>query len=113
MINIFITGLSFAIIIFVWKNSNFLVDYYNWFELKGLKWLDDYNKRNENGFIENFFDYIAREKSDYYGIKLLTCPICLSVWCGILCIPFVWWKFLAVSYLVLFFYYILEKITKK
>lgn len=111
--NIIYFSLSFALLIFVWKNTNVFIDYYNWFNLKGLKWVNDYNKKNDSGFIETFFDYLSREKHEYFFVKLITCPICLSVWSGIFCLPFVGLKFLSIGFLVLFFYYLLEQIKCK
>lgn len=105
-------SLSFAIIIYAIKNTNFIVEYYNLFKLKGVKWLDEYNRKNENGFIYNLYDHLIYHKSDYMLVRMITCPVCLSIWMSIICVFFVGWRFLSLSYLTLFFYYILEKLKK-
>jgi len=106
-------SLSLAFLIFVIKDTDAIIEYYNLFRLKGLQWLDDYNQRNKHGYIESLNIYLSREKGDYFIIKILTCPYCLSTWLGIFTIPWTNFSFLVVSYLTVLFYFILVQIQKR
>jgi hypothetical protein len=110
---ILIFSISFAFLIFVFKDTDAIIEYYNLFNIKGLQWLDDYNKRNEHGYIESLNSYIAREKDHLFLVRLITCPICISTWLGIFTIPWTAFSFLVVSYLTLIFYFVLVQIKKQ
>lgn len=74
-------SLSNAFIIFCWLNTNFFIEYYKLFNIKGLVLADEYIERNKSGFIENFPDYL--KSKDSFLCNLVTCPICLTVWFSI------------------------------
>jgi hypothetical protein len=110
---ILIFSLSFSFLIFIIKDTDAIIEYYNLFKLKGLKWFDDYNKRNQHGYIESLNSYITREKGNLFLVKLVTCPYCISTWLGIFTIPWTHFSFLVVSYLTLLLYFFLVQIKKQ
>lgn len=100
-------ALSYSIIIYTFLNTNVLIEYYQLFKLNGWNSLiDKYIQNNKDGYIENFPEFLA--KRDKFFTNLITCPICLSIWVGIISFILVGFKFLCVSYLTLLFYYILK-----
>ena len=99
-------SLSNAFIIFVWLNTDFFIEYYKLFKIKGLKVADEHIKRNESGFIEIFPDFLKKNSRSFFT-KIISCPICLGTWISFLSIPHVGYNFLIVAYFSLFFYYLL------
>jgi len=106
--NVIIFSLSFSYVIFLWLETNTLIEYYALFKMKGLSWVDSYICKNSVGFIENFVPHLVRNYSEYFLVRLVTCSVCLSTWGGIFSIYFVGWKFLVVGFLSLVGYYILK-----
>jgi len=108
MINILYISISFAMIIIVWLKTNVFIEYYNLFKMKWLEAANIYNKKNSSGFIENFPDYLRNNYNGFIS-NLLTCPICLSIWGGIISSIWVGINFLVVSFLCLSLYKIYSK----
>lgn len=100
-------SISFGVTIFLFLNTNFVIEYYNLFKLNGIKILDEYNKKNKNGYICSFPDFLINEYDNFF-INLITCPVCLSIWLSIMSIIFVGKFFLLVSFLTLISYFLLK-----
>lgn len=100
-------SISGSFILFCWLNTNFFIEYYKLFKFKGLKAADEYIEENKAGFIEIFPDFLKRK--DNFLCNLLTCPICLSVWCSIASIFFTNFSLLIVGYFTFLFYCLIKK----
>jgi hypothetical protein len=103
-------SLSLGLIIFLVIHTNFIIEYYNLFDLKFSRTINEYNDRNKDGYIESFNEFLIK-RGTFLG-KLFSCPICLSIWGGAVFIPFIGFYFLAVSYISLFSYYLLVLLKK-
>ena len=100
-------SISQCIAIFIFLNTNFIIEYYNLFKIKGLYWLDEYNKYNQDGYTCSFSEFLIRQYDTFFT-RLLTCAICLSVWGGLLSIPLIGLNFLIVTFFTLIFYFLLK-----
>lgn len=71
-----------ALILTVWFRSNAWLEYTRLFRLNFLSKYKEYDQ----AFLENpLLDYhtFLRKKYDNFFIRLIICPVCLSVWLGI------------------------------
>lgn len=83
MINLLIIICTIALILTVWFRSNAWLEYTRLFKLNFLSKYKEYDQ----AFLENpLLDYhtFLRKSYNNFFIRLVICPICLSVWLGIL-----------------------------
>jgi hypothetical protein len=100
-------SLSNSFIIFCWLNTNFFIEYYKLFKIKGLRLADEYIKRNESGFIEIFPDFLKNK--DNFLCNLFSCPICLTVWLSIASTFWIFPSTFVVAFFTFIFYFVLKK----
>jgi len=75
---------SFIVVVFLmWFNSDFVVEYGKLFGLKKLLRVEDYKEAQRNTPVPLAYPLFLKMKYDNFFIKLITCPICLSVWLSI------------------------------
>jgi len=84
-----------ALILLIWFNSNAFVEYAKF--VGGAKFFEitEYEEKQKEQASLDYHGYLLNYKSSFF-IKLITCPLCLSVWLSI----FV--TFLATDTLLLF-----------
>jgi len=68
----------------VWLKTNAIAEYLTLFRLDTLLFVDQFNKLKKDGFDGTFVDFLHEYYYDYFLVRLITCPICISVWLGAL-----------------------------
>lgn len=100
--------LSYCIVI--WLHTDAVAEYARLLRIPIFK-KKDYFELKDQGYAGNYISFLAEYYSDYFVIRLLKCPICVSVWMGIFCCLFLGISTsLLVGPLTLFFYLVFNKI---
>jgi hypothetical protein len=92
----------FALILLVWFKTEAIVEYASLFGLKKLFKANEF--RVEKMSLEQLtYPTFLKMKSNNFFIKLITCPICLSVWMTIIfeCVMVMWAISLGKAYILL------------
>jgi hypothetical protein len=81
-----ILGLSIYLgyILFVWFNTNVFVEYVQLFKLKQFFYVDQYKDLVDNGYASSYLDFLKEYFYDLFLVRLVSCPICLGFWLGLL-----------------------------
>ena len=77
-VNTLIGALISSFVLIIWFETNALVEYGRLLAFK----FKDYSFQENIGI--SFPDYLAATHSDSFLVRLITCPICLGVWLGII-----------------------------
>lgn len=98
----------------VWFNSNAFVEYSRYFNLGFYFYTYDYEKKLEQNPDLTYIDYL-RVYHDSFYIRLITCPLCLSIWLNVLtCLFFTNFSlFFLNAWLSLILFYSLSIFIKK
>ena len=98
----------------VWFKTDAFVEYMDFFYINKFFYIDDYRKKADEDPMIDYPKYLLIHKS-YFFIKLISCPICLSIWLSVGAVslsglPLV--SFGAVEVFSLFVYFILCKVME-
>ena len=84
MLKITSIALLFSYLLLVWLKTNAFVEYMQLFRLSRFLKVSEYLQIQENGYGGVFADFLQEYYHDYFIVRLLSCPICVSFWLGIL-----------------------------
>ncbi len=88
---IFVWTSLVALILLIWFRTDGWLEYTRLFRLNFLSFYKDFDARYEEDVSLTYIHYLRRYH-DCFFVRLITCPICLGVWLGIiaavLTIPF-------------------------
>ena len=95
----------------LWFKTDAFVEYVKLFRLSKLFKLDDFENKKHEDFELTYHSYLRQYHNNFFT-RLITCPICLSVW---LCLPTIVYTFNIGIYcfhvlIVLSIYYLLSKL---
>lgn len=94
---LFILSSLIATIFLIWFNSDFIIEYGTVFGLSKFFKIQEYKEKQREIPIPLAYPLFLKMKYDNFFIKLITCPICLSVWLSaILGAYFLSWSFIPV-----------------
>ena len=101
-------------ILTLWFNSSAFVEYLNFFNLGYHFYTHDFEEKQKKNLELNYISYLKIYHDSFY-IRLITCPICLSVWLNLLaCLIFYnFSNFFISAWLSLFLFYLLSVLIKK
>jgi hypothetical protein len=74
--------------LFVWFRTNAFVEYITLFKLDSFFYVSQYNELASNGYSEGYVLFLKEYFYDNFFIRLVTCPICLGFWLGLLILLF-------------------------
>jgi hypothetical protein len=77
-----------ALLLLVWFETDAFNEYCKLFKLTNFFYLDEFNATLKEGSTLSYPDFL-REFYNSFFTRLISCPICLSVWLGGLCSLFV------------------------
>jgi hypothetical protein len=100
-----------AYFILIWFRTDAVAEYFNLLKIPVLFRLKEYNKLNLEGYGGNYSSFLHEYYKDMFLVRLVSCPVCLSFWCG--AFSALWFgSFLhfIVGPLTLFFYAIFNKV---
>jgi hypothetical protein len=109
--NVFSVSFLLSYLLILWFRTNAFVEYINLFRLSSLFFVTEYNKLRSEGYGDLYVDFLHEYYKDFFIVRLVSCPICLSVWLGILCCVFYGVQSgCLVAPLTLFFFSVFNKI---
>ena len=119
--NLLIASLSVAYLMLVWFQTQAIVEYckllhINWLFKVGeyLDYVKNYKKGIGKPGPEDYLEYLQEKHGEKFWVKLVLCPVCLSLWGAICSIPFLGWKrVFAVAFLANIFYYTIVLLKRK
>ena len=99
-----------SLILLVWFKTDAFNEYCKLFNLNEKFYLNEYNQMLLDGAFISYPDFLAEYHPSFFT-KLISCPICLSVWLGIFFSIFIGLFSLGtLSFLGLLFYKLMDKI---
>ncbi len=109
--NVVWVALVASFLLLVWLNTNAFVEYITLLRYRNLFKLEEYEKLRDEGYPDNYISFLREYYKDYFWVRLLSCPICVSTWIGILySLCFGIYPGFAVAPLTLFFYLVFNRI---
>jgi hypothetical protein len=102
-----------CLLLVVWFKTDAFVEYVKLFKLSRRFSVDDFEEKYSSDFELTYHDYLRKYKNSFL-IRLVTCPICLTVW---LLIPTFFVKYSLGEYSLnvltsLFIYYLFSKLMR-
>ncbi len=84
MNNVFLV-LNLVAILFIWHDTDAIAEWSKLFRLKFMKY-EEFEKNKASAFPCGMYsEFIACQYgSGSFIIRLITCPVCFSVWCNVL-----------------------------
>lgn len=80
---LFFYSSTISLILFVWFKSNAFVEYCSLFRFKKLFYIKDFDKQREINPDLSYSDYLVIYRDSFFS-RLISCPLCSSMWLGIL-----------------------------
>lgn len=94
----------------IWLNTDAFIEYMNLLHIPFFK-KQQYLELKEQGYAGNYISFLSEYYSDFFMVRLLACPICISVWLSIFfCFVFGVVSLLLLGPLTLFFYLVFNKL---
>jgi hypothetical protein len=72
-----------SLILLIWFRTEAWLDYCRLFDLDGISFYKDYEDKKYNDISLTYHIYLRRYHNGFF-VRLITCPICLGVWLGVL-----------------------------
>jgi hypothetical protein len=67
----------------VWYRTNAFAEYAKLFRLDNFFAVAEYLKIHKDGYDGNYIDFLSEYYSDFFVVRLLRCPVCVSFWLGV------------------------------
>ena len=110
MLDLIIVSIVLSYFLLVWFRTNAFVEYINILKLSRFFCVSEYNELHRNGYDGNYVSFLYEYYKDYFLVRLISCPVCVSFWLGVF-FSIIYGSFLGllVSPLMLFFYLLFNK----
>jgi hypothetical protein len=106
-----VIAFTLSYIMLIWLRTNALAEYLTLFKLDRFLKVVEYNKLHSEGYDGSYLEFLSAYYSDKFIVRLVKCPVCISVWLGIFSSFFVGIKeALILAPLTLFFYTVFNRI---
>tara|TARA_Y100001973_G_C5189874_1_gene330256 strand:- start:1706 stop:2047 length:342 start_codon:yes stop_codon:yes gene_type:complete len=79
MFEIVLISCSVFLILVIWFKSDAFIEYSGIIGASKFFLIDDFKEKQKSDLTLDYLGYLATYHSSFF-IKLITCPICLSVW---------------------------------
>jgi hypothetical protein len=76
---IFYLPIAFACILYIWHNTDVFVEYMSLFKMDKFFHIRVYKKEQEMNPMIDYETFLLTNHNSFF-IRLITCPICVSVW---------------------------------
>lgn len=80
-----ITCAIIGLILLMWFRTDVWLEYCRLFRLDVISYYKDFDKKRQQDITLTYHIYLRRYHNAFFT-RLITCPICLSVWLGIIAI---------------------------
>jgi hypothetical protein len=82
MLNIIGIAFLLSYLMVVWLKTNDFVEYMTLLKQEKFH-VAEYNKLHKEGYAGNYVDFLFEYYNDLFIVRLLSCPVCLSFWLGL------------------------------
>ena len=72
-----------ALVLLVWFRTDAWLEYTRLFHLNFLSFYKDFDAKYKEDVSLTYLHYLRRDHNCFF-VRLITCPICLAVWLGII-----------------------------
>ena len=98
-------------LLLVWLRTNAFAEYMTLFRLDRFFHVIDYNNVHKEGYSGTYTDFLYEYYSESFIVRLLSCPICVSFWIGVVavCVSFSF-EAMIIGPLTLLFYTIFNRL---
>lgn len=111
MLNVAVISIIAGYFILIWLRTNAFAEYMLLFKLARFFKLEEYKKLHTDGYDGSYVDFISEYYKDYFIVRLLICPVCLSFWVGALsCFVFGEYSYFIIAPLSLLFYTLFNRL---
>jgi hypothetical protein len=107
-----VAAVSFVLgyLMLLWLRTDAFVEYMNLLKLDNWLHISEYNELHRAGYGGNYPMFLAEYYKDKFFVRLVTCPLCLSFWTGILSALYIdSFGGILCAPLILFFYLLFNK----
>ena len=70
-------------LILLWLKTDAFIEYMNLLKLNNWFYIAEYNQLHREGYSGNYPDFLFEYYRDKFFVRLVTCPLCLSFWTGL------------------------------
>lgn len=67
----------------IWLKTNAFAEYMTLFKLDRFFHIDEFNKLHKEGYGGTYVEFLFEYYHDLFLVRLVSCPICLSFWLGL------------------------------
>jgi hypothetical protein len=83
MLGLFYLASVAGIILILWFRTEVYIEYCRLFGLNIISNYKDYEEKRKNDASLNYIKYLRQYHNNFF-IRLITCPICVSIWISII-----------------------------
>lgn len=110
MLDVFVLSAICGYFLLVWLNTDAFFEYLDLFKLALGKKFSEYKTLKLSGYPENYAGFLREYYADKFIVRLVTCPVCVSFWLGLVVIcTLCTFQAICSPALILFFYLLLNK----
>jgi hypothetical protein len=67
----------------IWRRTNAFAEYMTLLRLDRFFAIVEYNQIHKDGYDGNYVDFLVEYYRDFFIVRLLSCPVCVSFWIGL------------------------------
>jgi len=79
MIELFFISCFVALILLIWLHSEAFIEYASFFHGQKFFYIDDFREKQKKDLTLDWIAYLQKYHKNFF-IRLITCPLCSSVW---------------------------------
>jgi hypothetical protein len=72
-----------ATVLLLWFRTDAWIEYTRLFHLNFLSFYKDFDQKYKEDVMLTYIDYLRRNHNCFF-VRLITCPVCQSVWWGVI-----------------------------
>jgi hypothetical protein len=84
MFNTIAVSFTLGYFILVWLRTDAFAEYMLLFRQSYIFKLKEYSNLHKEGYGGNYVDFLVEYYKDIFLVRLISCPVCLSFWVGML-----------------------------
>lgn len=106
--------LLISALVYIWADTDAFIEWAALFKIKATKYEEYEASKTSLIRHHNYSEFLGTKYRQNFFCKLVSCPVCLSVWLNILSIPFISLSLIGLNiYLTWVFYFLLKNLINK
>jgi hypothetical protein len=83
MLDTIVVSVALSYLLVVWFRTNAFSEYMTLFRLDRFFQISKYNELHSNGYDGSYSDFLYEYFKNFFIVRLVTCPVCVSFWLGV------------------------------